>query len=363
MNPSRTELRNHRPAGKLWLRALLIMAALCFSVPAQAHVKWFVDYDVAKPPLPIDQVLNSTFLYLFLSSVLAVYLFFLTDRFVYKKGYLVKLDQRMRMFDDLSSKIIRACTCLFFICLWLWDLKVGSSFYITPELKTPHAYVTWLHLIMALCALSRHTTPLTGLGIFVLYGAAVRDYGTYHMLDYLIFLGIGYFLVVADIKRGQWLKSGFIVLFASTGLTLGWAAIEKFCYPQWTYPMLEQNPDMLMGLTPYLFMLCSGFAEFFLAFVLLGAVSMFGRFVALGLQSVFVLSIFKFGVVDAIGHLMIIAILFVLLIRGPTDARNMLVLRDKAVWTEAYFMTGLYVLAFVLIFIFYYGFHHLRYGV
>jgi uncharacterized membrane protein len=70
----------------------------------------------------------------------------------------------------------------------------------------------------------------------------------------------------------------------------------------------------------------------------------------------------KFGLVDAIGHLMIIATLFVLIVRGPTNAREMLVLRDKAVWTEAYFMTGLYFLAFNLIFIAYYGLHHLAFG-
>jgi hypothetical protein len=40
----------------------------------------------------------------------------------------------------------------------------------------------------------------------------------------------------------------------------------------------------------------------------------------------------------------------------------MLVLRDKAVWTEAYFMTGLYFLALVMIFILYYTLHHLAYG-
>lgn len=204
--------------------------------------------------------------------------------------------------------------------------------------------------------------PVTGLGIFVLYGVALRHYGVYHMLDYSIFLGIGYFFLVATIRSGQWMKSGFVVLFASTGLTLVWAAVEKFVYPQWTYPILQRNPDMLLGLSPYLFMVISGFVEFNLAFVVLGATSMVGRIVAFGLQSIFVLAIFKFGLIDAVGHLMIIAILFILVVRGPTDARNMLALGDKSVWTEAYFMTGLYSLAFVMMFIIYYGLHYISYG-
>ena len=42
---------------------------------------------------------------------------------------------------------------------------------------------------------------LTGAGIFILYLAAVRDYGAYHLTDYLIFLGIGYFFLVSGIER------------------------------------------------------------------------------------------------------------------------------------------------------------------
>ncbi|HMS42618.1 MAG TPA: LemA family protein, partial [Pyrinomonadaceae bacterium] len=68
------------------------------------------------------------------------------------------------------------------------------------------------------------------------------------------------------------------------------------------------------------------------------------------------------GTLDAVGHLMIVAILWVLIVRGPTDARNMLVLPDKSLFTEAYFMTGLYFLAFVMIFILYYGIHFYAYG-
>jgi hypothetical protein len=38
------------------------------------------------------------------------------------------------------------------------------------------------------------------------------------------------------------------------------------------------------------------------------------------------------------------------------------VLKHKSLWTEAYFMTGLYVLAFVMAFIAYYGIRFLVYG-
>jgi hypothetical protein len=148
------------------------------------------------------------------------------------------------------------------------------------------------------------------------------------------------------------------VLYASTGLTLIWAAVEKFAYPDWTYGMLSANPAMLMGMQPDYFMVLAGFVEFNLAFILLGAASIAARVVAVGFQSIFMLAVLQFGLIDAIGHLMIIAILFVLFFRGPTRSRYILVLREKSVWMEAYFMTGLYFLAFVMIFIAYYGLHY-----
>lgn len=167
---------------------------------------------------------------------------------------------------------------------------------------------------------------------------------------------------MANFTNEKLLKSGFIVLFACTGLTLIWASVEKFAYADWTNPLFEKNPQMLMGMSPGRFMMVSGFVEFFVTFILLGAVSVVGRLISLGFMSIFVLAVIQFGIVDAISHLMIVAILFVLIVRGPTDARDMLVLPDKSLFTEAYFMTGLYFLAFVMIFIFYYGIHHLSYG-
>lgn len=334
-----------------------------FTVTAQAHVKWFFPYDVNKPPLPIGEVLDGTFVRLFLVSVAGIYTFFLVDRYIYKQGYLAEFDQRLRRFDNAAAYIMRVAAGLFALTLFLWwALGIGQSFYLTPELKATAAYVPWTHLVMALCAISVRTTPITGVGFLFLFVAAGLNYGIFHILDYVIFLGIGYYLAVSAAQSKGWLKSGLVVLFASTGLTLIWAAVEKFAYPSWTVAVLQDKPEMLMGMTPPMFMKVSGFTEMFITFILLGAASVVGRLVALGFMSVFVLAVFEFGIVDAVGHLMIVAILWVLIVRGPTDARNMLVLPGKSLFTEAYFMTGLYFLAFGMIFILYYGIHYLSYG-
>jgi hypothetical protein len=327
---------------------------------ADAHVKWFVEFDISEQPLPIGEVIDKTFVYMFIVSVIACYLFFLADRYIYEEGYLAEFDKKLKMFDGAANYIMRGATGLFFFSLFLWwALGYGDSFFITPELVTKSPVIPWVHLLIALCVISVYSTPVTGIGIFFLWFAGVSQYGLYHMLDYPIFLGIAYYLTVSGIKKKGWLKSAFIVLFACTGITLIWASVEKFAYADWTNPVFEKSPHMLMGMSATTFMKLSGFMEFFVTFILLGAVSVVGRLISLGLMSIFVLAVFEFGMVDAIGHLMIVAILFVLIVRGPTDARNMLVLPDKSLFTEAYFMTGLYYLAFVTIILLYYGLHYL----
>lgn len=345
-------------------RVVAIVSLVCLAVlSVDAHVKWFFDYDVTKPPTPIGEVLDGTFVKLFLVSALACYVFFLLDRYIFEEGLFEEFDRNLKRLDNAAQFIMRTAAGIFFLCLFAWwALGYGESFYLTPELKTSSRVVPWVHLVIAACVLSRYTLFAAGLGVFGLYAAAGRDYGLFHVLDYLIFLGIAYFLLVSGSTSKRVLRSGFVVLFACTGLTLIWAAIEKFAYAHWTISVLEGRPHMLMGMSPPVFMKVSGFVEFFVTFILLGAVSVVGRLVALALMSVFVLAVFEFGMVDAIGHLMIVAILWVLVVRGPTDARYMLVLPDKSLFTEAYFMTGLYFLAFVMIFILYYGIHYLTFG-
>jgi hypothetical protein len=327
-----------------------------------AHIKWFASFDVHTAPRHIGEVVNGTFIKFFIASVVAVVAFFLVDRTIYRRGVLAALDARLKRLDEFSILILRLSVAVFLVSVWGWHQAYQTSFYVTPELKTTAVWVPWFQLGLAMCALFRRTLPAVGVGLLALYAVALGTYGVFHLLDYLIFLGLGYFFTVANIKRGNWRKSGFIVLYASTGVTLLWAAMEKFAYPQWTYPVLNQHPDMLLGMEPATYMILAGFMEFGVAFVLLGAASIIGRIVALGLQLIFMLAIFKFGLLDAVGHLMIIAILFVLFIRGPTNAREILVLKEKSVAMEIYFMTGLYFLAFVVTFISYYGLHSVFYG-
>ncbi len=342
----------------------LITASVLFIgfVPAaQAHVKWFAPYDLEQPPLPINQILTQEYLYFYIGSAIFIYCFFWVDRFCYRHGFLREVLARYAISEEQSLILLRVSVLIFFVAVAAYGFY-DQPFLLTPELKTDLAFIPWLQLAIALFALHRKTLPLIGLGIVLLFVFATATYGVFHTLDYFIFLGVAYFFLASAKQGSNWVNSRYVAMFATTGLTLLWASIEKWGYPYWTYPLLESEPGLLMGLSPYIYMVLAGFVEFNITFILLSSVSLFSRTIALGLLFIFVLAIYEFGMIDAIGHLPIIAILLVLVLRGPTSARYFLALSGKTVWTEAYFMTGLWFLAFNVIFLCYYGIYYLVYG-
>ena len=339
----------------------LLGGTVAWPLAAHAHVKWFAEYDLSKPPLPVGDVLTGQFVYFFLASVVLMYAFFWLDRYALRKRIFENALRTYTVSEPVASAIMRFAALIFFAAAGAYGIS-GHAFFLTPELATDYSWVPWLQFGMSLCALHPYTVPLIGLGIAILYIAAITQYGIFHLMDYLILLGVSYYFLAASISGPGWLMSRYIVLYATTGLTLLWAAIEKWAYPIWTQPLLEREPDLLMGFDPRTYMVLAGFVEFNLTFMALSSASLLSRAVTFGLVSIFLLAIVKFGMIDAVGHLLIIAILLLLIVLGPTKGRDFLVLEQKSLWTEAYFMTGLYIFAFVLVFIAYYGFHFLVYG-
>ena len=58
---------------KIGLRIFpVLLLLLLFSVTAEAHVKWFFDYDVSQPPTPIGEVIDGAFVKMFIVSVARV---------------------------------------------------------------------------------------------------------------------------------------------------------------------------------------------------------------------------------------------------------------------------------------------------
>ena len=113
-----------------------------------------------------------------------------------------------------------------------------------------------------------------------------------------------------------------LILHASICVSLMWGAVEKWAYPQWTFPLLAERPYLTFGLLPEDFMVVAGFVEFAFAFYILTGFGLL-RLAILGLGAIFAAAILDFGKVDAIGHLPILVAMAAMFLHGPTQLQSL----------------------------------------
>ena len=280
---------------------------------AAAHVKWFCAFDVAGQPRNLEIVLCPNFELLVGAAILLLLVGCLGERTPIGEAMQRGLD---RVFDGLRAKtelILRAGCGFFFVSIW----AVGGIL-LTPELKTDSAAIGYLQLAIAAGMLSRQTMPLAGLGIAVLFAVAVVNYGVFHLADYPIILGIGAWAALVGLERDLFGVRPLDVLRWATAITLMWASIEKWAYPEWSFPLLANNPFMTLGYNAEFFMQAAGVIEFTLAFALIWT-PLVRRMGAILLSAMFIAAIAQFGKIDAIGHaLIIVALLAIVADTGST---------------------------------------------
>ncbi len=297
----------------------IALAAALAALPgsAEAHVKWFAHYSVPQQPLPLHEVFNATFWQYNVTAAIVILILGYLGRESLGLAILRSLDRLSAGLKPRIDALYRGGGACFFVALWV----IGDVI-MTPELKTDWAVIPWLQLAIALGMFWRRTLPLSALGIAFLYAYGVYAYGIFHMLDYPIFLGVAAYLAL----RGL----GIDLLFGlrpldvtrwAMALTLMWAAMEKWGYPEWTYPVLATHPEIALDLNPHFYMISAGVLEFGLAFALLCA-PLVRRLGALVLTVMFISAIFDFGKIDAIGHSMIIVVLLGILTDDRPVARR-----------------------------------------
>ena len=170
---------------------------------------------------------------------------------------------------------------------------------------------------MAIALIWRVTSPLAALGIVVLFVLAVWEYGIFHLADYPVFLGVAAYLTLTGLKRDFFGIRPLDIVRWTAAITLMWASIEKWAYPQWSFPLIAEHPSLTLGYDGGFFMRAAGVIEFTLAFALLWT-PLVRRAAAIVLAGMFIGACFEFGKLDVIGHARIIIVL--LAIAGD-DAR------------------------------------------
>ena len=149
---------------------------------------------------------------------------------------------------------------------------------------------------------------LAAAGIVFLYAYAPIQYGLFHLMDYPIFLGSAGYFAMVGLERTRWSVHRWTSCAMRRAVTLMWASVEKWGYPQWTYPLFVTHPEMAMGFDVAFYMKAAGVVEFSLAFALIGTPLM-RRTAAIILASMFVAAVLEFGKIDAIGHSPIIIVM------------------------------------------------------
>jgi hypothetical protein len=287
--------------------AAAFLSAASFATEASAHVKWFCAFDVAGQPRGLENVLCADFEGLVGLAVLILMLGCLVDGTAFGDALLRALNRVTSEIRSNHEILIRAVCGFFFVTLWSLE-----GILLTPELKTSAVWIPWLQLAIAAGLIWRRTMPLSGLGIAVLFALAVRDYGVFHLADYPVFLGLAAYLALVGLERDLFGVRPLDVARYSAAITLMWASIEKWAYPEWSFPLFIEHPALTMGVDGEFFMRAAGVIEFTLAFALLWT-PLVRRASAVVLAAMFVAATFEFGKLDMIGHAPIVVVLLAII--------------------------------------------------
>ena len=327
---------------------------------AAAHVKWFVDYNLAEPPRPVFGVLFGHYFMAFFALVIPLmFVIAIVDRALMRRQ-----SSLQRAAEELTERtaqyfplILRGGVAIFFTAAFVYGC-LGESMILTPELHTHAGWVCWLQLVLAILALFSLTAFATGLGIFVLYGYAISQYGLFHMLDYPIFLGVASFLILESLYKGRKRDLAGSIVRVCAGVTLLWASVEKWAFPEWSFLLMTKHPGMALGFNPEFYMVAAGYVEFCAAYLLITGL-MSARFSALLLLVLFLIAIMPFGQLDAIGHLVIIVVLLQLALSDNAVGKRLHA--DGAAMTSAAKHAVAFLATLAVFFVAYYAGYHASY--
>ncbi|CAM3835898.1 DoxX family membrane protein [Alkalicoccus chagannorensis] len=324
-----------------------LMAVVLFLIPAgtaAAHVKWFTEAEAERAP--IEQVLDGPFFLTALLSALALGTLPFIVTTMENKTSLDQMDFGLSKLQPYSYWIIQYGTAVSIL------IQQFTDGLFAPELLNPDGIISyggWLSVLLLLLPW-RITARAGALVLLLLFGLTTMEYGWFHMLDYLFYLGIFYVLLLHRTRAMNW---NFPVLYFTTGLSLCWVAAEKWVYPGMARDIVQNHDVPTFGFSAETFAMMTGFIEFLVGFLLI--IGVLNRLLAVGLNLIFLSTTLLFGWLELIGHFPIHIILLTFIIEGRTFYKPPVSYEEKR-WKNASFLTIQFILALALIFLLYYRF-------
>jgi len=275
------------------------------------HVKWFT-HDYQWTPLPMAKVITPAFLFWMCFTLVVLLVLSLSNHWVERLQIVKKVHDLLNRLKPHTLLILR-------IGLGLGlSLQLFTGSYLAPTLVSDQWWVYAALAIAILGLLHKKTLFVSGSILVLLYANMLATYGLFHALDYMFYVGIIYYLLVADTK---WSYTATSVLYISTGLSLAWLAMEKMTLAKLACSIMHEYGLPTLGFTVEDFVLISAFIELGLAWAFIAGVM--NRFTAVLLTGVFLSTTTYFGFTEIIGHLIVHTLLVMFIIEGNTRAKTL----------------------------------------
>lgn len=317
------------------LLTFLLIPAISFG-----HVKWFTGFTFLDRPMSIPEVVNTVYTGLAILSVIVISLFVIADKYANELSWYRRINSWLSEREKYSLIIVRLAMAAVFLISW------ANGTVLTPELLSDYDWLIWLQFILALMLLFYKATMYAGIGVLVVYAMAISEFGIFHMLDYLHFVGIGLYLFTHRLENEKLRGIGLPALYITIGFSLIWLGYEKLFYPSWGLYLLEQNPQLALGLPSEFFLQAAAFVEISLGYLLI--IGLLERPLAAIITLVFFMTTLVFGKLEVIGHTPLHAALLVFLFSGTGPMYKPPISFHDKMYMRVAFAAGNFVLVIAL---------------
>jgi uncharacterized membrane protein YphA (DoxX/SURF4 family) len=303
------------------------------------HVKWFTDPDLQ--PIPFHEVLTTSFLFWFGVTLAGLLLSAIFNEPLQRISFIQQIHHFLDRGKPHVTYVLRIGLGIALI------LQLIESSYLAPEMAIEHTWVTVALVVALLGLISLRTLIISGLALAALYVQAISEYGWFHALDYIFYVGVIYYLLVSNLR---WKETATPALYLFTGLSLAWVGIEKMLIPELSYRVVAEHAIPTFGFSVEDFVLIAAFIEVGLAWTFI--VGILNRFVSIVVTMVFITTTFVFGYTEIVGHTIFHTVLIMFLIQGEGTFKTPFQFHNSPILRYSFVLVNFSVLLFGLMWIY-----------